>query len=414
MTAMDKPFVVDTTPKPRVYLERIGDTQLELQEAQLDVFDDVTLWHENPRLLPLLPVGGFASEQDLESKLRMTSGYDNLRKSIEQIGQMEPIYVWRPDASAKYVVFEGATRLVILRELARKYESGPNAGKFIQVKAKVLPAHFGEKERVILLARIHVRGTGVRAWGRYIEAKFIYDHVVGKKSGEKPLMSVTEMANHMEKSVSWVQRLRDAYQFALQFVHYVDDPSGEQLAVREFSTLEEISKAQIIGPWLRDYDNQTHDKLRGEVFDMVRNGVFKEYRDARFLKQFYDDPEKWALLKHGEKDVASRLAAEVKHGGASLKAKISGLEQAIERALQQDDPGLDEDDIDHLRGAISRIQKHVHRGVRRFRLELKSATKLLSEATLADVKELPPDELGQLREAIGYFDMLVEKYGKAA
>src|SRR5437879_5651158 len=121
---MDKEaFKVDTTAKPRVYVERIGESDWELVEAQLDVLDEVTLWPENPRLLTHLPTDGFASEQELEAALRQTRGYDNLRRSIEDIGQMEPIYVWRSDDASKYVVFEGATRVCILRELARKYDS---------------------------------------------------------------------------------------------------------------------------------------------------------------------------------------------------------------------------------------------------------------------------------------------------
>lgn len=413
MDALGKPFAVDTTPKPRVYLEKIGDTAFELVEAQLDVFDEITLWHENPRLLPYIPGNGFASEEELEAALQQTRGYDNLRKSIDQIGQMEPIYVWRSDTSSKYVVYEGATRVSILRDLSRRYASGPKAGKFQRAKAKVLPPQFGEAERVILLARIHVRGSGVRSWGRYIEAKFIHDHVTDQ-GGAKALMSVTDMANHMEKSVSWVQRLRDAYQFALKFVEHIGDDSADQIAAREFSTLEEISKAPIIGPQLRDYTNSSHDPLRAEVFEMVRNEVFKEYRDARFLKQFHDDPEKWDLLKTGEKHIASRLASEVKHSTSSLKARIAALDPAIERALQRDDHELNEDDVELLRNAMSRIQQTVHGGVDRFRLDLKCATLLLSKATLSDVKQLPSGDLAEFREALGYFDMLVEKYGKHA
>jgi hypothetical protein len=409
-----KQFPPDTTPAPRVYLERIGDTAWELHEVKLDVFKDITLWHENPRLQPNLPVGGFASEEDLQVALQKTPGYDTLRKSISEIGQMEPVYAWRADESSKYVVFEGATRITILRDLALKNASGTKAGKFNFATAKVLPPHFGELERVILLARIHVRGTGVRSWGRYIEAKFIHDHVTGR-NGEAPLMTAAEMARHMEKSPSWVGRLRDAYQFALQFVQYVDDgANGEKLALDHFSTLEEISKAPVIGAWLRDTEDKSHDALRADVFDMVRNGVFKEYRDARFLKQFYDDPEKWAVLKTGEENCASRLATEIKHSTSSLKVRISTLEQTIERALQREGHGLDEEDVEHLRNCMSRVQQNVHGGVARFRLDLKGASALLSGTTLADVKNLQKDDLDEFRQALTYFDMMVEKFAKAA
>src|SRR5262249_7897999 len=160
--------------KPRIYVERIGEKEWDLVEIKLDVMEEVALWSDNPRLLTTLP-SGIASEVELEAALRGTPGYDNLRRSIDEIGQMEPVYVWRGDSTSKYIVLEGATRVCILRELNRKYVTGPKVGKFRSIKAKVLPESFGETERAILLARIHVRGTGVRAWGRYIEAKFIHE-----------------------------------------------------------------------------------------------------------------------------------------------------------------------------------------------------------------------------------------------
>ena len=407
----DKPFTVDTTPKPRTYLEKIGDTSFDLVEAQLDISKDVTLWHANPRLLPYLANENFASEEEIEAAIQTTAGYDTLRKSIDQLGQLEPIYVWRPDEHSKYIVFEGATRVTILRDLKRKNMSGAKAGRFNLVRAKILPPHFTETERVILLARIHVRGSGVRSWGRYVEAKFIYDNV----EGDKAVMTATQMATHMGKSLPWVTRLRDAYKFAQQFVTYLDDGvEAEKLAAQKFSVLEEISKAQGIGPWLRDYDNPAYDALREEVFEMVRNNVFKEYRDARFLKQFYDDPEKWATLKAGDEHAATRLAAEVKHSATSLKTKISSLEGAIERATQRDDHDLDDDDIDHLRRAMGAIQQAIHGGADSFRLELKYVTLFLSGATMANIKALPAAEREAFEEAVGFFNMLTEKYGAAA
>jgi hypothetical protein len=407
------PFKVDATPKPRVHLEKIGGTEWELREDSLDVFDDVTLWPDNPRLLTFLPSEGFASEEELEAALRQTRGYDGLRKSIEDLGQMEAAYVWRQDDKSKFIVLEGATRLSILRELRRKHERGPLGYRYQRMKVKVLPPHFGLVERAILLARIHVRGTGVRAWGRYIEAKFIYENVVGDDR-HPPLMSVTEMARHMEKSVSWVQRLRDAYQFARRFVEHVDNDQAEHIAVQEFSTLEEISKAPGIGARLRDYENKEADGLRTEVFEMVRNEAFKEYRDARFLKDFHDDPDKWAQLKSGQRHIASRLAAEVKTVATSVKTKIASLEQQIQRGLERQEADLNEDDIESLERAISRIEEHIHQGVRPFRIALKKVARALSSATLSDIKSLQAEDMAEFTEALSYFHMLVERHGKAA
>lgn len=405
---MQKPYAVDMTPAPVIYPEKIGDTTWQLHQAELDVSSEVRLWHENPRILPHLPAGGFSNEDDLEATMRITPGYDNLRRSVEDLGQMEPIYVWRASESDKYVVLEGSTRVAILRELKRKYAS-KGISKYDRVKAKVLPPHFGPKERAILLARIHVRGTGVRAWGRYIEAKFIYDNV----EGEGALMTITEMANYMEKSVSWVGRLRGAYEFALKFIETVDNEDAEKIAVKQFSVLEEISKVTGLGSKLRDYNNSAHDELRKEVFDMVQKGAFKEYRDARFLGEFYADPDKWAQLKSGQENIASKLAAEVKTSGSSVKAKIAGISPSIERALTGDHE-LDEDDARQLEHAAALIQQSLHTGVDLFRIQFKGVTKLLSNMTLANVKALQPDDLKDFKEALDYFDMLRTKYSGAA
>src|SRR5262245_54775943 len=89
------------SPKPRVYLEKIGDREVELIEAKLDVHNDVVLWSENPRL-QTVGVPGVSSEAELEAALRRTSGYDPLRRSIEDLGQMEHVYAWRPNEHSKY------------------------------------------------------------------------------------------------------------------------------------------------------------------------------------------------------------------------------------------------------------------------------------------------------------------------
>jgi hypothetical protein len=264
---------------------------------------------------------------------------------------------------------------------------------------------------VILLARIHVLGSGVRAWTRYTQAKFIWDHVSDNQD-HKPLLSVTQMANYMGKSASWVLRLRDAFEFARKFLEHAEGAEGVKTAILEFSTLEEIMKAPVIGPKLREYDKKESDDLRKDVFEMVRNEVFKEYRDARFLKDFYEDPEKWALLKSGQKHIANQLANEVKTSVNSVKAKIGSLEQTVQRALERPDHGLDDDDIEQLQRSISRIQEHVHQGVRPVRIALKEMTRRLTEASMADVKALEPDEIAAFGEAREYFDALVEKHGK--
>ena len=66
----------------------------------------------------------------------------------------------------------------------------------------------------------------------------------------------------------------------------VADGPADAVANNYLSTLEEISKSTGFGPKVREYGKHDADQLRNEVFQMVRAGVFQEYRDARFMKDF--------------------------------------------------------------------------------------------------------------------------------
>ncbi|MEM8575815.1 MAG: hypothetical protein AAF830_13805 [Pseudomonadota bacterium] len=410
---------LDTTARPpaRIHHEKYGTVEWALEEVLLDVQDDVRLWDLNPRLQSYLPVSGISSEAELEAALEQTKGYDALRKSIDDLGQMEPIYVWRPSESSKFLVLEGATRVCVLRSLDRKYTSGIKEGTFRRVKAKILPPHFGELEQAILLARIHVRGSGVRAWDRYIQAKFIHEKVVGL-NGQPPVMNQAQMAQYMEKSLAWVNRLKSAYEFALQFKEHVDsdDVKGEPIdrfTARNFSVLEEVSKARIIGSKLREYDNTAHDDLRDDVFGMVENGVFKEYRDARFLKEFHDDPDAWDQLKSGEEHVANRLAREVESKGSSPKAKISGLTQTLKRAIERGDAEFDDEDVAELERAVDLVEDKVHEGVPAYGVAIKKAARMLNGVSRANVHDIPEDVLAEFVDAYDYFIGMVKTHGRS-
>jgi hypothetical protein len=407
-TAM-KSAAIDDVPQARFFREKIGDKEYELREAKLDVFDEVALWDANPRLMPYLAESDtIQSEDELEAFLRRTKGYDVLTKSIAEVGQMEPVYVWKRGNQPKFLTIDGATRITILREQSRKNRGKPDEVR--TVKAKVLPPDFSLEERAILLAKIHVRGTGIRSWGRYIEARFVYETV----AGDKPLMTMGELARHMGKSVSWVSRLKDAYQFAQKFVDYLDSADAPKIAADQFSTLEEIAKSSGVGPMVRDYDNDEHEPLRRDVFDMVKNGVFKEYRDARFMKEYHDDPEKWALLKQGEKGIANKLATDIKAGNTSLKAKLAALPGQIERALERDAEALNDGDAEALRAATKTLEAVLNPGVERFRLDLNAFTTRLASASLMDVKSVLRDDLDRFEEALEDFRERLAKYNAPA
>ena len=384
------------TPQPEnvVYVERIGDREYRLPEETFDIFDDVTLWSENPRLIPHLDdaisTHGAHDEASLEQFLAGSSGYGALKKSIEDMGQMEAIYVWKRSDMKKYLVLEGSTRVTILRELSRAEKGTAADGSHRKVFAKVLPATFPVEHRVILLARIHVRGTGVRSWGRYVEAKFIYDATTGS-NGQGPTLSISELANWMGKSASWVSRLRDAYTFALQFVTHIDSADVHRQAADNFSVLEEIIKSSGFGPRLKGGSPEA-EKLRGEVFEMVSRNVFQEYRDARYMKEFYEDAEKWALLKTLEKGIAHRLANELKVGTSTAKSRINNLHDQIARAMATDEQSIGEAELEELNRCVKLVESRLSGDVGVFRLKARSFAQALADASLNDLLTLTHED----------------------
>ncbi|MEM1040588.1 MAG: hypothetical protein AAGI12_14085 [Pseudomonadota bacterium] len=402
----------DLVQPTKSFHEAIGDKEWLLTERTLDVYDEVALWSDNPRLQTHLVATGATTESELEAALQNTKGFDPLLKSIDELGQMTPIYVQETD-TGKFLVLEGATRVTILRQLDRKYQTGTKQGVYRRVKAKILPANFSETDRAVLLASIHVRGSGVRDWERYIQAKFVYE-TISSTPGKPALMNGAQLARYMGKSEAWVNRLKHAFEFALKFMDHVDNEDAATLASKNFSTLEEISRAKLIGSQLRDYENSKHDTLRDEVFTMVENEVFKEYRDARFMKEFYDDLDKWDQLKSGEKHIANKLASEVKSNSSGPKAKIASLPQMVKRSIDRGEAEFDEEDISALQQVLADISNEIHEGIRPFRIELKRITTALSEASMADVKEIELDEIASFNEALEHFQYLVNKHGKKA
>ena len=405
---MDMP----TTPEGAVseYEEKIGKKQFAIVERDLDVEEDVCLWSENPRIRTFLPTTAGASEEELEAALERTPGYGALKNSIKKIGQLEPIYVWRPDDSKKYQVIEGATRVTILRELHRDSIGQSSEGEHLRVRAKVLPNSFTLSDKAVLLATIHVRGTGVRQWSRYDQARFIHETVVGRP-GKPALYNQKQLAELMGKSEPWVARLKNAFDFSQKFEEHIDDDErGPRMARDKFSVLEEISKAKTIGAMLRDYDDSKHDELRSDVFDMVQNDVFKEYRNARFLGDLHEDPEKWAQLKTGEQHIADKLTIELRVNSTGPKGKISDLPAQVQRAIENDTVEFDEEDVRKLRQAVSQINSQLHSGVRQFRINLREIADMLADASMADVKSLADEELARFRESLGYFEGLISAH----
>ena len=393
---------------PHIYRERIGDREWDLREVELDVFEDVELSDDNPRLLPFSDGQTLESQAQIEAKSQRTPGYAELRSSLERIGQLEPVYVFKTESMARYLVLEGNTRVTAIRELARAGRSRSGT----RVRAKILPPTMSQRYRVALLTQIHVRGSGVRGWGRYVEARYIWENTTAG-SGNPERWSVSEMADFLGKSNSWVSRLRDAYKFAKEFVDYLDSDDAHRLAMEHFSVLEEIIKTPVFGPQLKGNTPQA-EQLRSEVFEIVKAGAFKEYRDARFMRQFHEDPELWEQLKSGEPDVAHRLANQLKAAGpTTIAVRIRGLAAQVDRAVERDISSgvqsFSDSDLEELENALMAIASHLGGEAGRLRIAIRLFIRQLEEAPLKEVRQVTATEYESLMRSVADFKFRVER-----
>jgi hypothetical protein len=147
--------------------------------------------------------------------------------------------------------------------------------------------------------------------------------------------------------------------------------------------------------------------------DMVRAGVFQEYRDARFMKSFYDDPEKWARLKTHEKSIAHQLANEIKAGSTNLHAKISNLRSQIDRALGQDPDSLGDDDLRQLEDSARYLEARLT-NVPPFRRRVRGMIDDIFNASLEDLKHVTTEDLDELTAGIDDLRHRMERLTKRA
>ncbi len=387
----------DEDSPPR-YAMMIGNREWELEAHDYPV-DAVELWDQNPRTLHMQQ-GLPKSEDEIAADLAATPGYDALKSSIRRQGQMERIYV-RERPGRKPLVIEGNTRVAILRELRRENRGKPEEDTYKYVRAKILPNQLSDEDILFLQAAIHVRGSGVRNWSRYAQARFVYEAVTPQMTGTKPVTTQARLAEQMGKSGSWVSRLLSAYEFALRYEEHFDDEDGKARleAIDQFSILEEISRAKAFGPKVRSYEDPATEPLREEVFDMVHAGVFGEYRDARFIQQFYEDDEKWRQLKEGTPGIASKLAAEVRAGESALGDRILAMPKSLERELEAKPEVFNEDHLSAIQDSMGQLETALG-GAPSFVTRVRMFKNSLAKVALGDLEAIDPDELERLVDAI--------------
>jgi hypothetical protein len=132
---------------------------------------------------------------------------------------------------------------------------------------------------------------------------------------------------------------------------------------------------------------------------MVHHGVFTEYRDARFMREFYEDSEKWALLKTFEPGIANRLAKEISAGTSNLGTRITNLPEAIKKTLVAKPDALNTEHLEQLHESVQTLASYLTDSSS-FRMQLTSFKKSLKKATIEDLEAITVTELDEVITSI--------------
>ncbi|WP_318493816.1 hypothetical protein [Photobacterium leiognathi] len=251
--------------------------------------DEVHLWSENPRIIELLSDDNHLCEEDLERAIRKTKGYKKLKKDIAKRGQLDNIYI-KKDGT----VIEGATRVVVLRDLNSENSSDKD---FSKVNVFILPKDISEEDIALLLIEIHIVKTRANQWSRF--AQYQYINKILKDN------SVTQefIAERIGKSASFVSRANSTYEFVMSYINYLkkekifnDSDSCKKNASDKFTMLEEASRISVLGARIRKATTSPDIQLRDQIFKMISNGTFTDHRNIRHLDKIHQKPELWSSL----------------------------------------------------------------------------------------------------------------------
>jgi hypothetical protein len=245
--------------------------------------DDLRYDNKNPRIADkwiLLGEDQVMTEEQIDEALEGDTTKKLYRAIVDSLGITEPLQI-RPNG----IVFEGNTRLWVIREIKKDLENNPDSFTSLEREEltqliDAVPVHkypdITSEERDSLLLEYHVAGKN--DWPAFNQASHIY-----KLSREGKLTN-DDIATRMRKSKSYVSQKLRAYQwFNEHRTVYPDDD------IKNFSFYEEAYK---IRKRLADNGLDLNTEEGMKIFqDMVHNESIARAIDVRELPNTLANPE---------------------------------------------------------------------------------------------------------------------------
>lgn len=268
------------------------ESQIPDAKQELIPVKNIRLDLENPRFNDKLIDRGLTkwTDKDVQEVIE-DDGLTDIIDSIKEHGVIDPIWVIQT-GKGKYDVIEGSRRIIVLRGLLAEKVKPPKGIQFEKIKANVLPKDISKKEidkhRVVLQ-------TGKKPWGPYNLASAIFNLVKNDRYG------IDEVANMMGKSLSFIKKELENYQFYIEFNKFskkkkvAQDPrkytyfqrAGNDVREKFFGTKSQREKFyQLITPNKGGITRIPTVSLKGGLMNF--NTIAQ---NANILKQFLKNEE---------------------------------------------------------------------------------------------------------------------------
>jgi hypothetical protein len=280
-------------------VERLAGRDVQVIRTKMPL-DFIELDPENPRTgyfadTKKAATGQSQTQAELEFALRYkeTESFEKLKQAIEaNKGLSTPVWL-QPSSSGRYRVVEGNTRLLVYRDLHKKFM---NDDTYLAIPAKVLPADVSSE--VVEFVRMEAHLRGVNPWDAYERARYLYhrfndDGMTYDQLSAQTRLTQKEVAASIEAYRTMTERYLTLYK----------DPNE----VQRFSYFAEYHSKKSI----RDAISRNGFTI-DDLCNWIGTRKLPRAADIRDLPDILDVPEsRTEFLKHGY-EVAMDVLAYVR------------------------------------------------------------------------------------------------------
>ena len=234
---------------------------------------ELLFWKDNPRIYESIrmKVGEELSQDDIKEFMLQQDSTKKLLKTIKKDGGVTDVLLVRKEDASQYVVYEGNTRLAIVKKL---YLEGGIESE--ELKVHVIPEEMPKNLINAIIGRYHL--TGKADWSAYETNSFLY-------------REYSYMLEELDKShAEAIKKLSDEFQItpnsikgAIKTLTFMkENKLTDDLGIKKFSYWHEYTKSNKIQQLARLFNDK-------EKFSEIKTTTKSKPFDDFFIKTVYSD-----------------------------------------------------------------------------------------------------------------------------